>query len=430
MGMRQTGLGSAFVWTLAIVVGCGGRAASLSPPGESGSASGSLSGTSGVASGSLAVASGGPSGYVSGGGTSGSEASDTGAMSASASGDEFSEADAAASDATAPDDFGDVDASVDADPFAVRPSPGCHAPPQPFQGPRGTWVRQPPNCDEDAQANCQAIPPGSTPPTNPMAGDPEWRGWWVWVPNTYDGTKPMQVAYNFAGSDDQDIFNAGNAGFNFNLDANAGAILVGLDYDTFTDVPLTYDGRDPLSNDVEFFPWLQNHIESELCVDMSHEYMAGYQTGEWVVQQLSCKFPTRIRASAGMAGCEPGTPANPGGSLPTCASNGPQAAFFVHDTTDSVAPYACILPGCSRMLKQNGCAVTDCSDPMEPSLTSPYRAPDGVTLPTGAECRQFNGCPADYPVVFCTTVGDWRYLSATNWGVDRLWWDWFVNRLR
>lgn len=363
---------------------------------------------------------------MSGVATSGSGNNDGGA--ASASGDDSSAADAAASDATALDGSGDAAASADAGPFAVKPSPGCYPPQQALPGPTNAWIRQPPNCDEDAQANCQAIPPGSTPPANPFAGDPEWRGWWVWVPASYDPTKPTRVIYNFAGDGDPDIFNAGNAGYNFDAYVNANAILVGLDYDTFPLwVPRSYDGADPISNDLEFFPWLQSRIESEFCVDMSHEYMTGNQGGEWVVQQLNCKFPTRVRASIGIAGCEPGS--GFAGVLPTCVSNGPQAAFFVHDTMDGVALYACILPGCTRMLKQNGCAVTDCSDPTDPTLTSPYVVPANVVLPGEAVCRQFNGCPADYPVVFCTTsIIDFQEVEWAD--VDEMWWDWLVNRLR
>jgi hypothetical protein len=394
-----------------IFVACGGRAAPLSPVEESASASGSASGVA----------------------TSGSGDSDSGALSAPASGAESSsgttEADAATSDAAVLDASGDAALSVDAGPFAVKPSPGCYPPQQALPGPTHMWIRQPPNCDEDAQANCQAIPPGSAPPANPMAGDPEWRGWWVWIPPSYDPMKPTRVIYSFAGYGDQDIFNAGNSGFNFDVSAYANAILVGLNYDTFTsDYPLSYDGRDPISNDLEFFPWLQNRIERELCVDMSHEYMTGNQTGEWVVQQLNCKFPTRLRASIGLAGCEPGTPANPGGSLPTCVSNGPQATFFVHNTVDTVAPYACILPGCTRMLKQNGCAVTDCSDPTDPNVTSPYTLPSGVVFLERAVCRQFNGCPADYPVVFCTAT--YPPIQQVEDDLPLVGWDWFANRLR
>jgi poly(3-hydroxybutyrate) depolymerase len=293
------------------------------------------------------------------------------------------------------------------------------------------WVRQPAGCDQGAdETNCQAIPEGSTVPATPASGSPEWRGWWIWVPSTYDNTKPTHVVWNFAGCDDQDIFDAGNASFNFDKDvANANTIMVGLDYDTYTDVPLCYDNRNPNSNDFIFFPWLKTHIENEFCVDTNHEFLTGYSSGGWVMQQMNCKFPTLIRASAAVTGCEPGTPADPGGSQPTCDATGKQAVFYVHDTGDTTNPYACILPGCTRMLKQNGCTVTDCSDPTSPTLTTAYAPPAGVTLPQGTQCRQFNGCPTDYPVVFCTTVNQPHSQNDTNWGVDKMFWDWFVNRL-
>jgi hypothetical protein len=50
-------------------------------------------------------------------------------------------------------------------------------------------------------------------------------------------------------------------------------------------------------------------------------------------------------------------------------------------------------------------------------------------MPTGAVCRQFNGCPADYPVVFCVTQNQFHFYGH-NWGVVPLFWDWMANRLR
>jgi hypothetical protein len=104
------------------------------------------------------------------------------------------------------------------------------------------------------------------------------------------------------------------------------------------------------------------------------------------------------------------------------------AAFFVHDFNDRETPYSCILPACSRMLQQNGCASTSC-DPLDTTTSTAYLPPAGVTLPPSAICRQFNGCPSDYPVVFCTTYSE-GHLDGQSWGVPALFWDWMANRLQ
>ncbi len=51
---------------------------------------------------------------------------------------------------------------------------------------------------------------------------------------------------------------------------------MGLDYDTFSEIPGCYDSHDRLSNDVLFFPWLMNQIESQFCVDIGSEFITGY----------------------------------------------------------------------------------------------------------------------------------------------------------
>jgi hypothetical protein len=253
-------------------------------------------------------------------------------------------------------------------------------------------------------------------------GSPEYRGWWVYVPTGYDPTKPYKVIYNGANCGSPDNFSAGAAGYPYDSVDGGNAILVGLDYDTYATVPYCYDDQDPQSNDFEFFPWLQSQIEASLCVDMNREFFSGYNGGAWLAQQLSCAFPDKLRGVVSNAGCEP---AGTAGSLPACVQK-PTAAFFVHDPSSSFAPLQCILPACTRMLEQNGCSVTHC-DPTDTTITTPYPVPTGVSLPAGGNCVQFNGCPANYPVVFCLTPNQ-NQSDGRSWGIVNLFWDWMNGR--
>jgi hypothetical protein len=75
--------------------------------------------------------------------------------------------------------------------------------------------------------------------------------------------------------------------------------------------------------------------------------------------------------------------------------------------------------------------VTDCSNPQDTALTDPYTLPANIPVPKDTQCRQFKGCPADYPVVFCTTH---LPASANKHGDQREWaipafWD-FMNNLK
>jgi len=311
----------------------------------------------------------------------------------------------------------------------VTPSPGCTAATG-WTGETGKWVSQPAGCGQGANnqgsAGCQVIPPGGTVPAKSGMGTPENRGWWVYVPNGYNPAKPYKVIYNGAGCGDQNYFNAGEDGFPYNSVDGGDAILVGLDYDTYSDVPGCYDNRDAESNDFTFFPWLQKQIESQFCVDTNHEFFSGYSSGGWVMQQFNCAFPDKLRGSVAVTGCEPGAPGYPGAQFSPCVEK-PTAAFFVKDFGDTDNTYACILPACARVLKQNGCSVTTCN-PLDKTTTTPYTVPAGVTPPAGTVCVTFNGCPAEYPVVFCVTYAQ-DHSDDQNWGVVPLFWDWMNNKL-
>lgn len=308
----------------------------------------------------------------------------------------------------------------------VKPSPGCVG--KPWTGATGQWVSQPSSCTQgtanQGTATCQAIPPGSTVPATATRGSPENRGWWVYVPEGYDPNKPYKVIYSGAGCGDNNFFNAGEDGFPYNNVDDGDAILVGLDYDTYSDVPGCYDSRDPQSNDFTFFPWLQSQIESEFCVDTNGEFFSGYSSGAWLGQQLDCAFPDRLRGVVSLTGCEPGAAGYPGAQYSPCVDK-PTAAFFVKDFGDQDDTYACILPACARVLQQNGCSVTTCN-PLDPTLTTPYTLPAGVTPPSGTVCVQLNGCPVDYPVVFCVTYNQ-DGSDNQSWGIVPLFWDFMTG---
>jgi poly(3-hydroxybutyrate) depolymerase len=386
----------------------------------SGSAGSGTVAPSGATSGTTPPTTGTTSGTASGA-TSGTTPPTTGTASGASTGSTSGTASGTASGASGSGGTGMK--------HPVLPSTGC-GPTSKWTGATGMWVSQPTGCAEgnnnQGTAACQAIPVGSTVPAKSGSGTPENRGWWVYVPAGYDSTKPYRVIYNGAGCGDGNYFNAGQDGYKYQTVDGNQAILVGLDYDTYSDVPGCYDNRNATSNDFTFFPWLQNEIESTFCVDKNHEFFSGYSSGGWVMQQFNCAFPDKLRGSVAVTGCEPGVKPYPGSQFSPCVSK-PTAAFYVKDFNDTDNTYACILPACARVLAQNGCTTTTCN-PLDTTTTTPYVVPKGVTLPPNAKCVQFNGCPADYPVVFCVTYNQ-DHSDATSWGVIPLFWDWMSNKL-
>jgi poly(3-hydroxybutyrate) depolymerase len=238
--------------------------------------------------------------------------------------------------------------------------------------------------------------------------DTEQRGYWVVVPTGYDPTKAYPVIYQGAGCDDPNLYDSGESVYSFQTYDSAGAIQVGLDYDTYSTVAECFDNREAKSNDFGFMPMLMAQIEKDFCVDINHEYFVGYSSGAWVAQQFNCAFSDKLRGTMATTGCEPGDPAsqpNTNDGQPTCV-NHPSATMYIHDKDDTDNTYQCILSGCTRMLKQNGCTATSCQELATnptPADTTPYTPPAKATVPSGTQCVSFNGCPADYPVVFCTT---------------------------
>ena len=92
-----------------------------------------------------------------------------------------------------------------------------------------------------------------------------------------------------------------------------------------------------------------------------------------------------IHGQASVSGGEPNND-------PPC--NGPVAAIWIHDLLDP-NPYSgsheVALP---RVLKMNGCFSA-----------TPKTAPWHEDIMGKGVCVQYTDCPAAYPVVFCTTVG-------------------------
>jgi poly(3-hydroxybutyrate) depolymerase len=92
-----------------------------------------------------------------------------------------------------------------------------------------------------------------------------------------------------------------------------------------------------------------------------------------------------IRAQAAVSGGEPD-------NNPPC--NGPIAAIWLHDVNDSNAYTANHTLSLGRVLKMNGCYSNN-----------PKTVPWHETELGKGVCVQYTDCPADYPVVFCTTSG-------------------------
>jgi hypothetical protein len=237
------------------------------------------------------------------------------------------------------------------------------------------------------------------------------RTFWVRVPADYDPNRAYRVvyigqgcgAYNSANTNTYQLYSESEGG-------TEEAIYVALDIPTDLANMDCYDNQTgAASQEWEAFELFHGVVDANYCVDNDHVFVAGYSTGGWLANQWGCYFAGdgqhpwngvpggggasaprtfapryHIRGQAVVAGGEPT-------NSPPC--NGPVSAIWVHDTLDSGHPIAGDQAALARVLRMNGC---------EGSPTAPWHP----EIPALTSCQQYSSCPADYPVVFCTTNGE------------------------
>jgi poly(3-hydroxybutyrate) depolymerase len=220
------------------------------------------------------------------------------------------------------------------------------------------------------------------------------RSYWVRLPPVYDPATPYRVIYLGTGCN-----GTGKTSYLFNTVDMGQAILVGLNtledkaHDPMQVVGVVgkecFDDQVASSIEYPFFDALHKQIEKTFCVDTQREFWAGYSSGSWMANMMGCAFGGVLRAVGGVSG---GLPA-----LPTCT--GPVAQMFIHDMMDNGNPYSGSVAGRNRVLAINKCVGLD---------TAPYDPGPDAKIPPGSACVKYTGCPADYPVVFCTTTGQFH----------------------
>jgi hypothetical protein len=229
------------------------------------------------------------------------------------------------------------------------------------------------------------------------------RTFWVRVPADYDPNRAYRVVYIGQGCGGYDQANISTYQlFNEAYGGTEQAIYVALDIPRDMANQDCYDIGDGLrSQEWEAFQLFQGFVDDHYCVDLNRIYVAGYGPGGSLANMWGCYFagwPTRQRKFApryhlrGQVAVMAGEP----DEQPTCG--GPVAALWLHDVNYST-PIASDIAALARVGRVNGCD-TNYDDA---SLQVPWHA-DGQGI--GDVCRKFVGCPADSPVVFCTTRGE------------------------
>jgi poly(3-hydroxybutyrate) depolymerase len=282
---------------------------------------------------------------------------------------------------------------------AVLPGPGCGKP-LPAGQQRGTPDKPLGYFHYTVQATGKTLDQDQ-----PLKAGP--RTFWVRVPPDYDVNRPYRVvyigqgcgSYGTANTDTLQLFREAAGG-------TEQAIYVALDIPMDMANMNCYDNRDGLnSQEWEAFELFHTVVDNNYCVDDNRIYVAGYSTGAYLANMWGCYFagdgsmsggaPRKfapkyhIRAQAAVTGGEP--PNNP-------PCNGPVAGIWIHDAGDNGNPIGGSIAALTRVGTMNHCDTTY----SKATIQVPWH-PEIPLL--GDVCKRFPGCPADYPVVFCTTNG-------------------------
>jgi hypothetical protein len=244
------------------------------------------------------------------------------------------------------------------------------------------YVRLPPGYDPNRAYRTVYLGPGCGPPQDSLPNTPK-----AYVMQTASDPDAILVAmeqgfYNKAEYNRSDCSDSPDAGSSllchYCFDDGAGTTCPG-------------------SVEYGYFDLLHKQIESDYCVDTDRQFYAGYSSGGWMAHQLGCQFPDVLRAQASVTG---GLPLDIRNGTKPCVDH-PIAAFLIHDAMDPSNPYSGSILALERLLALNKCAG---GTTMATAPTAPYTItarPNTATF----NCVQYTGCPAEYPIVFCTSMG-------------------------
>jgi poly(3-hydroxybutyrate) depolymerase len=268
-------------------------------------------------------------------------------------------------------------------PAAPRPSAGCN---KPAVQALGQYVRR-----EVTVAGAPA--------------DATTRIYYLRLPAGYDPARPYRTVYLGPGcGEPQDDTPQNWKSYPMETVSGEQGIFVAMEPSrrntaTYGAVPTHYCFEDMAADSVEYsyFGALHQAVEDIACVDRERQFFAGYSSGGWMAHQLGCAFPDVLRAQGSVTG---GLPPSIRDRLKTCVAH-PVAAFLIHDFNDVSNLYQGSVAAAERLFAVNGCTGTFTAPNLAQGKT-PYTITGRPNTGTFS-CVSYSGCPAAYPIVFCTS---------------------------
>ncbi len=224
-------------------------------------------------------------------------------------------------------------------------------------------------------------------PTFPAPEFGSWsqRNYWVKLPANYDPMKGYPVIFGGLGCGNTDGNAGSGGGFRVLPNNQDQAVLVGMSYLYPKGAGACFADGYANTPELSYFDTMLADVEGIFCIDKSKVFIAGYSSGAWDAYTLAFARGGVIRGIATAAGgLRPMRPPS---------SNLPFAALLLTGAGDTSNPIDGPTGGAAardQVLKQNGCVGTATTD---------------WTVLAGGACKQYTGCPAAFPVVWCTPPG-------------------------
>jgi hypothetical protein len=224
----------------------------------------------------------------------------------------------------------------------------------------------------------------------------EKRNYFIKLPEGYDKAKPYPVTIGGGGCGNTNGMAGADGGTH---PRGMTAIQVALSY--------TYSGgacfEDGYANtpEVPYFDALMADLKAKYCIDTEKVFISGFSSGAWESVTLGLARGGIIRGVAtGAGGLREDRPTPSGIPIAAILLTGQgDTANPIDGPTGSAAAR-------DKILETNKCVGTE---------TKAFAG--------DADCRQYTGCPAAFPVVFCTPPGSHIGGSDAHWEAVGAFWN-------
>jgi hypothetical protein len=226
------------------------------------------------------------------------------------------------------------------------------------------------------------------------------RNYFVKLPANYSPDTAYALHFGGGGCGNTNGLSGEGGGFGI-TGAAPGAIQVGLSYVFGDGQGACFQDGGVNSPDVPYFDSVMKEIEANYCFDKGKVFIGGYSSGAWLAYSLGYARGNVIRGIATAAG---GIRKD---RWP--AANKPFAAFLLTGQGDGANPIDG--PTGSALARDAILTLNKCN------------GTNTTAWPDMAACVQYTGCPAAFPVIWCTPGGGhtdgggaWKTAISKGWG--------------